>query len=136
MHFGRKNIIAGGIAIFLGAFGGFALGFSLDPYFEKGFYAVPLARFLLKAGHSHGMPFALYNLILGSMVDRLVISDNMKKWCSMLGILAFIMPIGLILRGVTEGSMTFAPVALLGAVFFLSSAALMIYGALNKSKDR
>lgn len=134
MHYGRNNIVVGGIIIFIGAFVGFALGFSIDPYFEKGFYAVPLARFLLKAGHSHGMPFALYNLILGSMIDRLVLSDSLKKWCSTLGILAFIMPVGLILRGMTGGAMTFAPVALLGAIFFLSSAALMIYGALNKSR--
>lgn len=135
MRFGRKNIIVGGIVIFIGAFGGFALGFSIDPYFEKGFYAVPLARFLLKAGHSHGMPFALYNLILGSMIDRLALSDGLKKWCSLLGILAFIMPVGLILRGMTGGAMTFAPVALLGALFFLSSIALVIYGGSNRSAD-
>ena len=134
MRIGRKNIIAGGIVIFIGAFGGFALGFSIDPYFEKGFYAVPLARFLLKAGHSHGMPFALYNLILGGMIDRLNLSDHLKKWCSILGVLAFVMPVGLILRGLTGGAMTFAPVAMLGALFFLSSAGLVIYGGLNQTK--
>jgi hypothetical protein len=131
MRFGRNNIIAGGIVIFIGAFGGFALGFSIDPYFEKGFYALPLARFLLKAGHSHGMPFALYNLILGGMIDRLSLSDKLKKWCSTLGILAFVMPAGLILRGLTGGAMTFAPVVLVGALCFLSATGLVIYGALK-----
>jgi hypothetical protein len=135
MKFGRKNIIAGGIAIFIGAFGGFALGFSMDPYFEKGFYAVPLARYLLKAGHTHGMPFALYNLILGGMIDRLNVSDKLKNRCSLLGMLAFVMPVGLILRGMTAPAMTFAPVVMLGAVFFLLSAGLVIYGALNQQTE-
>jgi hypothetical protein len=134
MNFGRKNIIAGGIVIFVGAFGGFALGFSLDPYFEKGFYAIPLARYLLKAGHTHGMPFALFNLILGGMIDRLALTDRQKQWGSTLGILAFVMPVGLILRGLTGGAMTFAPVVLVGALFFLSSVALVIYGGV-KQKD-
>jgi len=34
---GRLNIIAGGIGIVLAGLGGFALGFTMDPYFEKGF---------------------------------------------------------------------------------------------------
>ncbi|MCU0598760.1 MAG: hypothetical protein MUE70_05800 [Desulfobacterales bacterium] len=135
MKFGRKNIIAGGIVIFIGAFGGFVLGFSVDPYFEKGFYAMTLSRFLLRAGHSHGMPFALYNLILGGLIDRLSLSEKLKKWCSTLGVLAFLMPIGLILRGLTGGAMTYAPVVLLGAIFFLSSAGLMVYGGLNRNPD-
>ncbi|MFC1824237.1 hypothetical protein ACFL9T_16115 [Thermodesulfobacteriota bacterium] len=128
MNFGRRNIIAGGIVIFLGAIGGFALGFTLDPFFEKGFYALPMGRMLLKAGHTHGMPFALYNIIIGVLVDKLAITDKGKKACSIFTLLAFIMPVGLVLRGITDGAMTFAPVVLVGALCFLISAAIMIKG--------
>ena len=129
MDYGRLNVISGGIAIFVAAIGGFALGFSMDPYFEKGFYALPLGRMFLKAGHTHGMPFAVYNIILGVLLDRLALTDKWKGICSVLAVLAFLMPVGLVLRGLTDGAMTFAPVALLGALFFLISAAIMIKGA-------
>jgi hypothetical protein len=45
------------------------------------------------------------------------------------------MPIGLILRGITDGAMTFAPVVLIGAIFFVGSSAVMIKGAIpNEQK--
>ena len=130
MNFGRLNIISGGIVIFLAAIGGFVLGFTLDAFFEKGFYALPLGRMLLKAGHTHGMPFALYNIIIGILVDKLALTDKGKRICSLFSVLAFIMPIGLVLRGLTDGAMTFAPVVLVGALFFLISAAIMIKGTM------
>ncbi|MBI5815802.1 MAG: hypothetical protein HZB29_09360 [Nitrospinae bacterium] len=131
MQYGRLNIIAGCTVIFIAAIGGFALAFSLDPLFEKGFYAPSYARTLLKAGHSHGMPFALYNMIVGGLVDRLALSDPLKRWLSYLAVGAFLMPLGLTLRGMTGGSMAFAPVVLLGALCFLASAGLTLKGALK-----
>jgi hypothetical protein len=133
MNYGRLNIIIGGMVIFLGAAGGFALGFTMDQFFEKGFYAMPLTRVLIKAGHTHGMPFALYNIIIGSLVDRLALDDRWKKRCSLAAILAFLMPIGLILRGVDNGARRFVPVVVTGAVFFLTSAGIMIRGAVSNS---
>jgi len=133
METGKINIVAGGFALVLASIGGLCLGFSLDPYFEKGFLAVPLARYLLKAGHTHGMPLGLYNLIVGMLIGRLNLGDSGKKWCSHLSIAALIMPIGLILRGATEGAMTFAPVVLFGAVCFFVSVLLLIKGGLNKT---
>ena len=130
MKFGRLNIIAGGAVIFIAGFGGFALGFSMESHFPQGFYALPFARALMKAGHSHAMPLALYNLIIGVMVDRLVLDDKYKKWLSLLTVGAFIMPVGLFLRGLTGGAMTFAPVVLIGALCFLSSAGIMVKGAM------
>lgn len=131
MSYGRLNVIVGGIAIFVFSIGGFALGFSLDPFFEKGFYQMSLGRFLLRAGHTHGMPFAFYNLIIGILLDKLALSDRWKRRCSVCAVLSFIMPIGLVLRGLTDGAMTFAPVTLVGAFFFLASAALMIKGTMT-----
>ncbi|NTW59060.1 MAG: hypothetical protein HGA43_07830 [Nitrospirae bacterium] len=45
------------------------------------------------------------------------------------------MPAGLVLRGVTDGAMTFTPVVMIGALFFLSSAAVLIKGAVNMKQD-
>lgn len=132
MNGGRLNVIVGGIVILICSMGGFCLGFSMEAFFEKGVYAITLPRLLLKAGHTHGMPFALYNLIIGVLLPHLALGDTGKKWCSILSVLSFIMPIGLILRGVTDGAMTFAPVALLGAVFFMSSIILVIIGAVKQ----
>jgi len=133
---GRINIIAGCIGILLAGVGGFCLGFSMDPYFDKGFYAVTLGRYLLKAGHTHGMPIALYNLIIGSLLGNLTLTDGVKKWCSTLAVLSFIMPIGLALRGLTDGAMTFAPVVLLGSLCFLASVVMVMKGAVGKDQAR
>jgi len=135
MIHGRRNIIAGGVAIFVAAFGGMALGFNMDAYFEKGFYAMPLTRLLVKAGHTHGMPFALYNILIGSLVDRLALSDAWKKRCSVAAILAFIMPLGLVLRGIDSGAMRFAPVVMTGALCFLASVGIVIKGALAEKAE-
>lgn len=133
MKFGRLNIVVGGVVIFLSTIGGFFLGFTMSHFFEKGFYAIPLARVLLKAGHTHSMPFAFYNIIIGSLVDRLSLNDKWKKRCSLCTILSLIMPIGLLLRGMTDGAMTFAPVVLIGAIFFVGSSAIMMKGAISNS---
>jgi hypothetical protein len=133
MKFGKLNIIVGGVVIILSSLGGFALGFSMDLFFEKGFYAIPLERVFLKAGHTHGMPFAFYNIIIGSLVDKLVLIDKWKKACSLFTAFSLIMPIGLILRGVTGGALTFAPIVLVGAIFFICSAAIIIKGAVAKN---
>jgi hypothetical protein len=132
MKFGKLNIIVGGVVIILASAGGFALGFTMDPFLEKGFYAIPLERVFLKAGHTHGMPFAFYNMIIGSFVDKLALTDKWKRAGSIFTALSLIMPIGLILRGITGGALTFAPVTLVGAIFFICSAAVMIRGAVAK----
>jgi hypothetical protein len=106
----------------------------MEAYFPQGFYALPLPRVLVKAGHTHGMPFALYNMIVGSIIDRLALSDDWKRRCSLLAILAFIMPVGLVLRGINKGAMTFAPVVMIGALCFLGSVAILIKGALNERR--
>ncbi len=132
MEHGRRNIIAGGIVIFIAAIGGFALGFTVENIFKDGFYALTLPRMLMKAGHTHGMPMAFYNLIIGVMVDRLALMEKDKKYLSILALGAFIMPLGLLLRGLTGGSMTFIPVVMIGAICFLASAAIMLKGAIAR----
>ena len=135
MNFGRRNIIIGGIAIFVAAAGGMALGLTMGAYFPRGFYEMPLARALMKAGHTHGMPFALYNLIYGSLIDRLTLDDTWKRRGSLLAMLAFIMPAGLVFRGAAGGTMALAPVVMVGAACFLASAAVLIKGAVTMKRD-
>lgn len=130
MKFGRLNIVTGGVVILIGGLGGFALGFTMESHFSQGFYALPFARALIKAGHSHGMPFAFYNLIVGLMVDGLALDDKHKRWLSRLAVGALIMPVGLFLRGLAGGSEAFAPVVLIGALCLLSSVGIMIKGAM------
>ncbi len=131
MKYGRLNIIVGCVVIFIAALGGFALGFTIENNLNDDIYMVSYTRLLLKAGHTHGMPFALYNLIIGSLADRLELADRMKKRLSYLAIGTLFMPIGLILRGLTGGAMTFAPVVMIGALCFLGSTGIMLKGALD-----
>jgi len=135
MNFGKRNIIIGCIAIFVAAAGGMALGFTMDAYFPRGFYEMPLTRLLMKAGHTHGMPFALYNLIFGGLIDRLALDDTWKQRGSLLAMLAFIMPVGLVLRGAAGGTMALAPVVMAGALCFLASVGVLLKGAVNMKKD-
>jgi hypothetical protein len=130
-----EDIIVGGIVLFIAAFGGMALGFTMDEYVTRGFYSLPLPRVLLKAGHAHGIPFALYNLIFGSLIDRLALNDTWKLRGSRLAMLVFIMPVGLVLRGVTDGAKIFAPVVMIGAVCLLASNAVLIKGLVNMKKE-
>ncbi len=69
------------------------------------------------------------NIIVGGVV--IVLDEKWKKRCSFFTILSFIIPIGLILRGITDGAMTFAPVVLVEALCFLTSAAIMVKGAIS-----
>lgn len=131
MNSGRLNILVGGIVLIVAGLGGFVLGSTMDTYFDNGFYSIPLARLLLKAGHTHGMPLALYNILIGSFVDRLALTAMWKRACSIAAIGSLILPVGLVLRGTTDGSMTFAPVAFVGALCLLISAAIMVKGAIS-----
>jgi hypothetical protein len=136
MKYGRLNIIVGGLVIFLGTIGGFALGFTMDPYFEKGFYAVPHARALLSSSHGHSLLLALYNIVIGSFIDKLALTDKWKKRCSLFTVLSFIMPIGLVWGGLPFGEETFPPVLLIGSLCLLASAAIMIKGVISTTSSK
>jgi hypothetical protein len=67
---GRFNILLGLSAMVVAAIAGFALGQSLEPYYESGYGQIPLWRYLTKAGHTHGMPFGLINIVFGLLIGR------------------------------------------------------------------
>lgn len=136
MKHGKLNLIVGAVTIFVGGIGGFLLGFSLDPYFSEGFYAMPYTRALLKGAHTHAMPLAIFNLALAGILGHLVLSDRNKKIVSIFGACSLIIPVGLLLRGIDNGAMTFAPVVMIGVLGLFVSAALIFKGALPIGSEK
>jgi hypothetical protein len=101
---GRANIAVGLAAMVAAAFGGFALGNNLDPYFAAGYAQIPLWRYLTKAGHSHGMPFGLINMVVGLLLPRLSCTVRTKRVAAVLTVVSLFLPIGVCLRGLTQGA--------------------------------
>ncbi len=100
MNYGKMNIIAGFMGLLLAGFGGMALGFTFDQFaVQDGNHVLSIVRFYLREGHSHGMPVSFFDLFIGLLVDRVVLSNGLKKTCSVLAVLAFVLPIGLVLKG-------------------------------------
>jgi hypothetical protein len=129
MRFGRLNIVVGAVMLLLGALGGLLLGATFDAQSVKdGVHVLPLARFFVREGHSHTMPFALLNLCIGLLVDRLALSDVWKRACSWLAVLAFVLPIGLEIRGLMGAPADFPPIPVLGVVGFIGAVALVAIG--------
>ncbi len=131
MTSGKLNLGLGALGLVLAGLGGFALGVTIDPIFEKGFAAIPLARFLLRGGHPHGMLISLVNVVVGLALPRLALGEAGKKACAIFTASAFLLPVGLVLRGATGGAMTFAPLSMLGGVAFVVGAVLLALGGLR-----
>lgn len=113
---GRLNIIVGTLGMLLAAFGGMALGLTFDQYAVKdGNHVLSLTRFYLREGHSHGMPISLFNLILGTFLDRWFVSDRLKKICSWAAAVAMLLPIGLAAKGGAGAPTDFPPIGIIGA---------------------
>ena len=130
--FGRLNLIAGGIFLLLAAMGGMALGFTFDQHsIEDGYHKLSEIRFYLREGHSHGMPMAMLNLIVGVTVDRLALSDKLKRITSILAVLTIFLPIGLALKGAFGAPANFPPVGMLGVLGFVGAAVLVFIGAVK-----
>ncbi len=129
MKLGRINLIVGAVGIILASVGGAVLGATYNDLYKEGYYMIDLTRALLKAGHSHGQPLAMYNLIFALLIGKVMLSDRSRKVASWAAALSMIMPIGLVLRGLTGGAMTFAPVALFGALCFIVSAIFLVAGS-------
>jgi len=135
MKWQRLNLLLGGIGIVLASLGGFALGWEHARYFADGFYKMDLVRALLKDAHNHGQPFALFNLIVGLLLPRLALGERGKSWLSGMAAASFLLPIGLLSRGITHGSMVFAPITFAGGIAFLAAAALIALGAWRMSGE-
>ncbi|MDH5511185.1 MAG: hypothetical protein OEZ32_12660 [Nitrospinota bacterium] len=131
MKFGRSNLITGSVVIIIATLGAFALGATLDPNFQEGFYKQSHNRLLMRAGHTHGMLFAYFNLIVALLVNKLALGDKGKKWLSILAIGAFLTPLGVFTRGLLGGTEALMPVVAIGAICYLGCAGLILKGALG-----
>lgn len=135
MNFYKRNAIAAGILFLVSAFLGMYFGMNFDLRFPEAFndhYLISHGDAMMRAAHTHGMPFALYNLLLAIVIPYLKLSDKMKNFMSWSGILMIIMPIALFLRGVTYPATTFDLVGFFGATFFLITSILLVIGAVQK----
>jgi len=134
MKTGKMNLYLGALVMMAAAFGGFALGKTMDLFFVNGYAQIPLWRYLVKAGHTHGMPFGLINIAFGLVIARLTCSDGIKRFASAFTAAAILLPIGTCLRGLTEGAKFTEVLAGLGGFCFFAACVLLVIG-LAKSKD-
>ncbi len=71
----------------------------------------------------------MYNLIFALLIGRTALSEGKRKLASWAAAASMIMPIGLVLRGLDGGALTFAPVVMVGAFGFIVSAGMLIAGS-------
>jgi hypothetical protein len=124
---GRFNVYLGLVALVGATFAGFALGQSLEPYYTHGYGQIPLWRYLTKAGHTHGMSFGLINIVFGLLIGRAACSDQLKQIGSILTASSLLLPIGVGLRGLTEGAKFAEGIAMLGGFSFLAACATIAF---------
>jgi hypothetical protein len=124
--------MAAGIFFILAIIGGFMLGFTIDPSFSEGFYKTSYVRMLFRGGHTHGMLFALFNLGIGLLLDRLKLTDKLKRTLSTAALITLLLPIGLVLRAFTHPSKVFAIFGAIGGVAFIICCILMLMGVMKK----
>jgi hypothetical protein len=132
MNYGNVNIVAGFIGLLLAACGGMALGITFDQFAVRdGNHVLSIVRFYLREGHSHGMPISFYNLFIGLLLDRVQLSNRLKKTCMILALIAFFLPIGLVAKGAAGAPIDFPPIGMIGVLGVLGSIILMLIGALR-----
>jgi hypothetical protein len=134
MSFYKRNVIAAAILFLASAFVGMSIGMNYDVRFPSeydGYYMIEKGSAMIRAAHTHGMPFALYNLILAFVIPFLGFTNKMKNITSWSGILMIIMPIALFSRGLIYPATTLDFVGFIGATFFLLTSIMLIIGAVK-----
>jgi hypothetical protein len=136
MNYGKNNIVAGFIGLILAVCGGMILGLTFDRFsVQDGNHVMSIVRFYLREGHSHGMPISFFNLFIGLLVDRMVLSNGLKKACSILGLFAYFLPIGLVLKGASGAPSNFPPIGMIGVFAVLATIFIMLIGALRIQRE-
>lgn len=123
---GRFNIILGLVAMILAAITGFALGLTRDAYFHNGYEQITYWRSLTRVGHTHGMPFGMINVLFGLLIGRATYSSRLKRFGAVFAASALCLPLGVALRGLTEGAMWAEGLAMLGGASLLAACIIMI----------
>lgn len=131
MTTGRFNIILGLVAMVLAGFAGFALGLTLERYYQNGYAQITFWRQLTKVGHSHGMPFGMINILFGLIIAHASCSIRLKRIGAIATALALCLPVGVALRGLTEGAVWAHGLAVLGGTSLLAACVAMIFIVAN-----
>jgi hypothetical protein len=132
---GRLNILVGILGLLLAALGGTILGLTFDKFAVKdGNHVLSMTRFYLREGHSHGMPISLFNLILGTFLDRWFVSIRLKKICSWAAVAAMILPIGLAAKGAAGAPSDFPPLGIIGVFGLITCLVCLLLGYRRISK--
>jgi len=132
---GRFNLVIGGVVLLFGAVGGVVLAMTMDPSLASGQYELSSVRFFYRDGHGHGLLFAFLNLIVGLALPRLALSDRARTICGAAAAVALLLPVALLLRGITYPSAAVAPVAFVGSIGFMVAAVLIAAGAARRGKN-
>lgn len=134
MTTGKWNVYLGLLVMIAAAFGGFALGSTAEPFFASGHAEIPFWRFLTRAGHTHGMPFGLINVVVGLLITRLGCSQGLKRSLSLVAALSILLPLGVALRGITHGARFAEALAAVGG-FSLVAACLVALVGVARTKE-
>ncbi|MBX7059907.1 MAG: hypothetical protein K1X75_17735 [Leptospirales bacterium] len=132
---GKKNLIAGIVAMLLAMFGGLALAFTFDAFAVRGNdHVLSLVRFYLREGHSHGMPLAIFNMLIALWVDRVELSRTLKQVVSWSAICSLILPLALAMKGAAGAPSDFPPLGLPGVLGLALALSLMLAGAIRMKR--
>lgn len=133
MNQGKTNIVAGFLFMFIAACGGFALGGTFDATYANrgGDHIMTMVRFYLREGHSHGMPIAMFNIIVGLAIDKLALSDRAKKIASWAAVCGILLPLGLAAKGAAGAPANFPPVGLPGILGMFIAILVCLVGAIK-----
>ncbi len=99
MNYGKKNISTGLLVLASFMAYGFGLIYMRDFAPDKVEWIANShtgTHFEARLAHVHGNLFALLNIILGYLLLNLDIRENAKKWISILLLVAFLMPLGIV----------------------------------------
>ncbi|EKO14042.1 hypothetical protein [Leptospira kirschneri] len=136
INYGKINVVAGFTAMLLAALGGFALGATFEANAVKdGQYVLNIVRFYLREGHSHGMPIAMYNMVVGLWIDKIALSDRTKSIASWAAVCGLLLPIGLAIKGAAGAPTNFPPVGIPGILGMFTSIILLLIGAIRIKRN-
>ena len=134
MNIYKRNAIAAALLFLVSAGIGMSFGMNFDIRFPAeydGYYMIKKGEAMMRAAHTHGMPFALYNLILALVIPFLGFSDKMKNLTSWFGIIMIIMPVALFMRGMVYPETYLDMIGFVGAFFFVLTSVFLLIGIIK-----
>jgi hypothetical protein len=103
-----------------------------DPAWAEKPFAFP--RVAMRAAHVHGNLESVLNILVGLLVDRIGVGDDLMKTISILMIIGAIMHSGMLL--LTPLFPAISNLAVVGAITLVIAIALMAYGAIAGIKKK